>query len=552
MNSLPFDFMTYGNGLVELDAYNNRLQPSQLLTYNPNNNNAAVLNLSYGFTASDGSNNGNLVSLTSSATQVFMRSYTYDELNRLKTMSSPADPSGCDGLTWTYDAWANRTNQTTSSGACTESHPTIGANNQFTGAPYTYDAAGNMTADGNHTYTYDAENRLTTVDGGATATYVYDAEGQRVLKTTGGVTTAYLYDPLGNVVAETNGGDTLNIGYVYAGSQLVAQYKNSTTYFIHKDHLGSTRVMTAMDDSVYDSMDYMPYGEQIAGDTGTTHKFTGKERDSESGLDNFEARYDSSSLGRFMSADEIGPGQHPENPQSWNLYAYVQNNPLNLTDPTGQYVCDSKTVSKSQCDEFQKSLDTAQDAANKLKDKYGADSEKYKDAQRAIDAFGKEGVDNGVTIAQGKVGSDLASTDPSGSTVAKTKDNPNGQKITVTFDQKSHLLDASVDIGGLAALAAHEGSHVADASSWISSGFDPNHDPTTFQTEHRAYNVTASIADGLGNIRMSLQDFKTGKTTFNSLLPLGTAGQQNLDRYIKENYPNSNLKAWEQNTKGGH
>ncbi len=54
---------TYGNGLVETDAYNNRLQPSQLLTYNPNNNNAAVLNLSYGFTASDDSNNGNLVSL---------------------------------------------------------------------------------------------------------------------------------------------------------------------------------------------------------------------------------------------------------------------------------------------------------------------------------------------------------------------------------------------------------------------------------------------------------------------------------------------------------
>ena len=316
-------------------ADNARLQPSQLRTYNPNNGSAGVLNLSYGFTASDDSNNGNLVSLVSSATQVFMRSYTYDELNRLSTMSSPADPSGCNGLTWTYDAWANRTNQTTSSGACTESHPTIGANNQFTGTPYTYDAAGNMTADGNHTYTYDAENRLTTVDGGATATYVYDAEGQRVLKTTGGVTTAYLYDPAGNVVAETNGGDTLNIGYAYAGSELVAEYEGGTTLFVHKNHLGSTRIMTAMNGTASDSMDYLPYGEQIAGGSGTTHKFTGKERDSESGLDNFEARYMGSNLGRFMSPDPSNIGAIMESPQTWNAYSYVANNPLNATDPDG-------------------------------------------------------------------------------------------------------------------------------------------------------------------------------------------------------------------------
>src|SRR5882762_6561514 len=64
-----------------------------------------------------------------------------------------------------------------------------------------------------------------------------------------------------------------------------------------------------------------------------SYKFTGKERDSESGLDNFGARYDSSSLGRFMSPDPMGG--HQEDPQTLNRYAYVRNNPLNLTDPTG-------------------------------------------------------------------------------------------------------------------------------------------------------------------------------------------------------------------------
>jgi RHS repeat-associated protein len=64
-------------------------------------------------------------------------------------------------------------------------------------------------------------------------------------------------------------------------------------------------------------------------------QFTGKERDSESGLDYFGARYYGSSMGRFMSPDHPLIDQHPENPQSWNLYAYARNNPLINIDPTG-------------------------------------------------------------------------------------------------------------------------------------------------------------------------------------------------------------------------
>jgi RHS repeat-associated protein len=63
------------------------------------------------------------------------------------------------------------------------------------------------------------------------------------------------------------------------------------------------------------------------------YKFTGKERDTESGLDNFGARYDASSMGRFMTPDPLGG--HLEDPQTLNKYAYVRNNPTTLTDPTG-------------------------------------------------------------------------------------------------------------------------------------------------------------------------------------------------------------------------
>ena len=66
---------------------------------------------------------------------------------------------------------------------------------------------------------------------------------------------------------------------------------------------------------------------------GVRSRCTGKERDSESGLDNFGARYNSSSMGRFMSPDPLGG--HRVDPQTLNKYSYVRNNPLNLTDPTG-------------------------------------------------------------------------------------------------------------------------------------------------------------------------------------------------------------------------
>jgi RHS repeat-associated protein len=75
----------------------------------------------------------------------------------------------------------------------------------------------------------------------------------------------------------------------------------------------------------------------------SAYKFTGKERYSESGLDNFGARYNSSNIGRFMSPDAFYKDSHVADPQSWNKYAYVRNNPLRYVDPTGE----NATVSTS-------------------------------------------------------------------------------------------------------------------------------------------------------------------------------------------------------------
>lgn len=110
--------------------------------------------------------------------------------------------------------------------------------------------------------------------GGSNPEYTYDADGKRIRKKLGTTLTEYVYNAAGQVVAErksTNGGSSWSWdrGYVYLGSQLLAQYdkalgtQGATTYFAHKDHLGSTRLLTNYSGAVHQSYDYLPYGEPI-------------------------------------------------------------------------------------------------------------------------------------------------------------------------------------------------------------------------------------------------------------------------------------------------
>lgn len=187
---------------------------------------------------------------------------------------------------------------------------------------------------------------MISVDAGATASYVYDAFGQRVQKNVGGLNSEFVYDQ--NKQLNTVFGDgSAQRTFVYIDGHPLAEYFDNTTYFIHTDHLGSTRILTELNQSVLETDDYYPYGELIppTGGTGDIQKFTGKERDSESGLDNFGARYNASSMGRFMSPDpnQDSGFEHMDDPQSWNGYAYVRNSPTTGTDPDGRNytICDS-------------------------------------------------------------------------------------------------------------------------------------------------------------------------------------------------------------------
>jgi RHS repeat-associated protein len=132
--------------------------------------------------------------------------------------------------------------------------------------------------------------------------------------------------------------------YVFFGGKRIARIDSSgNTGYYFADHLGSSRVVTNSSGSILDDSDFYPFGGErpITSSSGNSYKFTGQERDSESGLDNFGARYYSSNMGRFMSPDPDNAGASPDNPQSWNAYAYVLGNPLNLTDPDGLGPCDN-------------------------------------------------------------------------------------------------------------------------------------------------------------------------------------------------------------------
>src|ERR1700690_2625576 len=188
---------------------------------------------------------------------------------------------------------------------------TAQATNQL--ASFGYDASGNMTSNGGATYTYNGESQLAA---GGGATYPYDGDGNRVKKSSG--TLYWGSGPL--VESDLNGTASSLKEYIMAGGRRIARRDNvgsGNVFFYLSDNLGSSReiVASGASSACYDA-DFYPYGGERAyiNTCPQNYKFTGKERDSESGLDNFGARYDSSNLGRFMSPDSFGG--HLEDPQT--------------------------------------------------------------------------------------------------------------------------------------------------------------------------------------------------------------------------------------------
>ncbi len=415
------------NGFAVSNAYNQRLQPILLSAATSSgtifsdcfdfHSAAAITTPSpCSFSASTAGDNGNLYTVVNNTDSTGSRnqSFTYDNLNRIGTAQS-AGPQW--GETLNIDPWGNLISRGGISSKAYEAlDATANTSNQLSGL--SYDAAGNTTYDGTNSYVYDAENRAIWTSGNYGYLYIYDGDGQRVEKcaavsaisgcpTSGTSGTLYWRGAGSDTLAETDLGGNSEEEYLFFNGERIARRdvdSSGATILVHyyfSNHLGSHGVIYDDTGTVCEQdIDYYPYGGEqsdYCGSSGVTqnYKFTGKERDVESGLDNFGARYDSSSLGRFMTPDWAAkpvtvPYAKFGDPQTLNLYSYVENGPVNRIDPDGHRFGSPQLsdVLGTDCGES-----CPNNAATTAEQKYAAMVAKTEDAAAAA-AAAKNGILN--------------------------------------------------------------------------------------------------------------------------------------------------------------
>ncbi|MHC1727495.1 MAG: RHS repeat domain-containing protein [Syntrophobacteraceae bacterium] len=328
-------------------AYNAAGQPgniqfyngaSTLLEYYPSNNrlrsvvtNANDLVQAIHYTAYD--KNGNVKSIEDGSEAVKTFAYGYDGLNRLRT----ADSSAYGGL------------------------ENIGLDYAGVGNIWKNSITGTDTFPAERELVYDYDNRLAAIntDSGMT-TFVYNYQGERVVKQSGNSTTIYI----GGLFEDKDG---VKVKHIFAGDRRIVTRIGSSTYYYHPDHLGGLSVITNSGGDVAQKAAYYPFGQQIDPGVETDplpYRFTGQELDTETGLYYYKSRYYDPMIGRFISPDALS--QAAFDPPSFprligfdygvkaapiyasgegdldlarviGSYVYVKNNPLNATDATGLF-----------------------------------------------------------------------------------------------------------------------------------------------------------------------------------------------------------------------
>ena len=377
-----------GNGVVETRTVNNRLQMCQLLAETPTQNvpglstdsstgMGILLNRKMFYAGSAETlcghapgNNGNIWHILEE--NGGQQNFAYDSLNRLSAASSANRPAAASyNFSFVYDSFGNMLPSDNLTGYNSYSiDPST--NRILNGAGIGYSANGNVTATNGHTLSYTSEELLKSIDNFGTGSYLYNGLGQRTLSVRenygsdssfsasqnvylNGQTLAEYHIDAGSPASWTTAPWTWT-NYVYAKGEQIARLVGTATgptvsYYL-RDQPGTAQMEVSSNGVPAWSGWFTPFGQEIIGGwatnyvgsepadgTTTRYKFTGKERDQESGLDYFGARYYGSSMGRFMSPDPITvTSARQADPQQLNLYSYVRNNPLSLTDPSGMII----------------------------------------------------------------------------------------------------------------------------------------------------------------------------------------------------------------------
>jgi RHS repeat-associated protein len=261
--------------------------------------------------------------------------YGFDNDSRINSMSYQLGTAQIGSLTYQYDAGGRRT-QVGGSLAATgfpaaASSAAYDVNNELTmwnGTTLTYDNNGNIQNDGTNIYTWNGRNQL--ISRGST-TFQYDSYGRRTLNAVG---KTLLYD--GSDVAQELTGNTVAANRVVGGiDELFGRTDSTGTYTPITDTLGSVLALANSSGTIVTQYSYDPFGGTATADTPNSNssQYTGRENDN-NGLYYYRARYYSPSMHRFVSQDPLGFAGG-----SSNLYAYADNAPTNLRDPSGKSPC---------------------------------------------------------------------------------------------------------------------------------------------------------------------------------------------------------------------
>jgi RHS repeat-associated protein len=260
--------------------------------------------------------------------------YSYDELSRVTSVMYPEGRSTSFG----YDAAGNRTYEFDSKWGFGNSYYYDAANQAINSrfGNCSFDANGQLLADGPRSYGWNAQRRLATAYANSNSTgFFYDGDGRRVRQNHGNLTTDYVLDTLpevANVLVESTGSNAV---YNVYGHGILYTVANGVPHYLHEDALGSIVAVSDVAGTRESTFRYEAFGlvrDNSGGYYWPSRGFAGQETD-DTTLQYLRARFYDPWSGRFLSRD---PQESREDTQTANPYVYAVNNPVNLTDPSGE------------------------------------------------------------------------------------------------------------------------------------------------------------------------------------------------------------------------